>query len=580
MPKTFSPQRRASTTKLLPAKPLSNADLKRIRSRVFPAAAPTPDIVVGFSSSAAQKFLAAHYKENPSFYDRSREKNPTNPIFDYTLDDHGTPRRVRFWAKVVQDTGQPAVALRFMQNNPQQPRLEAWWRGAYGQGSSAAAGVPQNVSITIPHAVLQINFPKLDGSGGENQLDLDYRIDVEAYMKLVSSSGQYALQLVNWDIALTQLSDPLDPSSAIWGNVAPPAPCLAEVKRLRQIIGDMVTIGANVALTQLTKTLTVSLPLPPLDIVKGVAVVPQNLTVTDNAVALGLLLQPSAIQQTVRENLESQLAQFQADLDGTDLSALLNAAPDDKGGFEKYLIAHVPAYAKLDAQLKSRLQPPQHRTRGRAAAALPTSDIFVMLDGGVFDAVAKSLLKANEGKCTDWITVDVLLGYARGRACYWLEVDNARGSLSGTTVSMGADVNAGGKLDLQLCVRIPCHPDECGTWSPGIGLDGPCDLNVSADTTSWNGNRALKLSARFSSVPGFVVYGLPPGVSDVANKLLSLLSSVILKAFLNAILSAVNIYLIQFPVVIGDTKVTATLSNLSASNQAGMLVLTSSAAFS
>ena len=77
------------------------------------------------------------------------------------------------------------------------------------------------------------------------------------------------------------------------------------------------------------------------------------------------------------------------------------------------------------------------------------------------------------------------------------------------------------------------------------------DLKVSVNS-GWSNNRGLKLSAAFGAFPGFQVYGLPPGIDDLVNLILNEISSVVLKAFFNAILSVLNFYIINVPTAVRD----------------------------
>ncbi len=168
-----------------------------------------------------------------------------------------------------------------------------------------------------------------------------------------------------------------------------------------------------------------------------------------------------------------------------------------------------------------------------------------MLGNEVFELIATKYLKADLRGCTDWFGVDVLLGYARGRACYWFELTDAHGELHDTTISLRCNVKAGGGLELQLCIRVPCAPDQCATYSPGFGLQGPLGVTVTVSDASWADNQALLLTPFVSEFPGFEVYGLPPGVDDVVNAILNFVSSVILKAFFNSILSLIDFYVVE-----------------------------------
>src|SRR3954463_5418330 len=149
---------------------LGNRELKAIQKA---AAAPSGDIAVGLSEVAIQKFLDAHFRNNADFYDRSRERLPNNPIYEFLFNDHGTRRRARFWAKVTKPGGASAVAINLHVPSARRQRFAAWWRKAYGR-SGAAGSLPHNVGITIAAVILQVNFPKLDGSNGEHQIDLSF----------------------------------------------------------------------------------------------------------------------------------------------------------------------------------------------------------------------------------------------------------------------------------------------------------------------------------------------------------------------------------------------------------------------
>jgi hypothetical protein len=556
---------------------LGNRELKAIQKA---AAAPSGDIAVGLSEVAIQKFLDAHFRNNADFYDRSRERLPNNPIYEFLFNDHGTRRRARFWAKVTKPGGASAVAINLHVPSARRQRFAAWWRKAYGR-SGAAGSLPHNVGITIAAVILQVNFPKLDGSNGEHQIDLSFRIEIETFVKIVQENAVRSLQLINWDIRATPNDDPIDPNNPIWGG-DPQSPCVQEVKRLRLVIRDLFTIGANVVLTELGETLTQTLPLPPIDIIQGISVDPTELVITNDTLAIGFAIKPESLQERVTRLFNSEMQRFWDDLGDANLSQIMSKGPlDDPAALNRYMLRAVPAYAALEA--RSRTIRNRHRTppsSSKRNGRLTASDLFVSVNRRVFDVVAKSLLRADKRDCTDWLRIDLLAFYGEGRACYWFSLKNAHGDLNGTTVSMGCDFSAGGGLELKACIRIPCHSDECASWSPGLGLEGPCTLDVRVDTTNWSGNKALKLRAQFSSFPGFHVYGLPPGIDELVNAVLNFLTSVALQAFFNALLSVLDIYLIQVQDRIPEANVSLRLSNFGASNSGGALVITGTTTFS
>jgi hypothetical protein len=551
------------------------------------AQAQPADFVIGFSETAINKLLVAHYKNNPDFYDRSREKNPNSPVFEYDFDDHGSVRKIKLWAKVVQDHGKAAVTVQLIDDASVNSRFAAWWRCQHGaQAMRGTGALPQNVNVLVPRVILQLNFPKLDGSGGENQVDLWVSVSIFAYLKIdQASNGDYELKLINWDIQSTPNDDPLDPQDPIWGKLKPG--CESVEVPLRLSLRDALVVGTEILLANLSKTLTAAIPLPPINVVSHLSLVPRDLYVQGHSLAVTAMLSPSALSAKVQSQFRRELEQFDQDLitNETDLDAVLAQAPvDDPKALDKYMLQTVPAYQALDTRHKTLLafrSKAQTMTSLASAQAgpLPPNDFFVMLGSDLFDKLAKSILVANAGDCTPWLTVDIGVAYFRGRACYWFNLSNAHGGLNQTTISMGADVRAGGGLELEACARTPCG-DKCATWSPGIGLKGPLTLNVHVDGFSWSGNKALLLSADFSQFPGFEVYGLPPGVDDIVNAVLNFLSSVALKAFFNSILSMVHFPLIVVPLKIPQANVNLTLKDFGVANSNNMLVLTGTTDFS
>ena len=559
--------------------PNLSAFVRRERTYAVPA-----DVIVGLSEEALNKFLVAHFDNNPAFYDRGRDKKV--PIYKIELNDHGIPRTIKFYAKITKAGATPAVSIDLRQSPATQTRFTAWWRMTHGAASvSADTKLPPNIAIQVPMAILQVDFPKLDGSGTYHEVDFRCSISTAAFMLLKDEGDMKVLQLIDWDIVVNGINDPLDPNDPIWGAGNPA--CTAELMRLRLMIRDAFTLGANVALTELSKTLTRTLPLPPLDIVKGTKIVPRELFITEQTVAISANLEPSSFSSQLMSRFEFEMQKFEGELkaSGVDLQDVLMKSPkNDPAKLEAYLNSTVPAYKTLSerhAVLKKRMEPTGQRAPVTTAAMLPSTNVFVMLSGNVFDVLAKSFLSADKRDCTPWWRpVDILAGYAQGRACYWLQLSGAHGALSGTTVSGGCNVKAGGGLELQACIRIPCAPDQCATYKPGFGLKGPMNVRLAIENFEWDDNKALRLKPRVDDFPGFEVYGLPPVVGDLANAILNLISGVILKALLNAALSLFDFKLVEIPQKIASANVTVKVDNFGVANIDGMLTVTGRTRFS
>ncbi|CAB3967380.1 hypothetical protein BCO9919_02725 [Burkholderia cenocepacia] len=540
----------------------------------------TGDVAIQLSENALNKFLAAHYVKHPEFYDHSRTTAPNSPLYSVDVDDHGTKRTIRLWAKVEKPAGANAVTLNLDQPPAVVARFGAYWKATRGAGPTADRSLPPRLALAIPRAILQLNIPNLTGSGPDQQLDIAFQINVETYAKLEKGPTGYDINLASWDISVTPSGNPLDPNNPDWGG-AVPAPCVPEVIRLRSIVSNILTLGANVALTQLAKTLTAVIPLPPIDVVDGIKLEPSVFTVDNKTLSLEASISQPKLYGAVHAAFMQEMAVFELGMKDFDWEPVLAGAPlSDPNALSSYLASKVPAIAAIDQrgqdlEKSARSGPP----RGVQGPASPGADLAVSLSPRVFDVLAKEFLKADQDSYTRWYTLDLVIGKASGRAHTWLALRNAHGGLSGTTIDMGCSVAAGGTLELKACLRDPCGHDHCTTWGPGLGLKGPMDLKVSVNS-GWSNNRGLKLSAAFGAFPGFQVYGLPPGIDDLVNLILNEISSVVLKAFFNAILSVLNFYIINVPTAVPGTKVGLVVADFGSSNANGYLVITGSTTFS
>ena len=541
------------------------------------------DAIVGLSEEAINAFLVAHFNKNEKFYNRGRENGV--PIYRLDLNDHGNIHTVKFFAKITKMGANPAVSMDLRQVPSTQQRFLAWWRATHGNESiTNETKLPPNVVINVPSAILQVDFPKLDGTGTYHQVDFHCGIATAAFMLLKDDADKKVLQLIDWDIVVTPVNDPLDPNDPIWGpgNSA----CTAELIRLRSMIRDAFTLGANVALTELSKTLTRTIPLPPMDIIKGTNIVPRELYINDRTIAVSAALEPKSFGEELLTRYSAEMLQFENDLvaSGTDIQDVFRKAPkDDQAKLEAYLVRTVPAYRNLTQRHTMLLKSvqPKEEPAPMSVAQLPTNNIFVMLSGNVFDVLAKAYLTADKNECTGWWRpLDILIGYAQGRACYWFKLSGAHASLSGTAISGGCNVKAGGGLELQACIRIPCAPDQCATYKPGFGLKGPMNIRLELSNLSWNDNKALKLKVHVDSVPGFEIYGLPPVVGEVANEIISWISSTAIKAFLNAALSLIDFTIVEIPAKIPGANVDLKVDQFGVSNIQGMLTVTGRTRFS
>lgn len=540
----------------------------------------TGDILIQLSENSLNKFLTAHFNKQPEFYDHSRTTAPNSPLYTVEVDDHSTKRIIRLWAKVEKPAKGNAVELSLEQPTSTISRFKSYWKASRGFAPTPQTPLPPRLAIVIPRAVLQLNIPNLTGSGEEQQLDIVFRINVEAYAKLEKGPNGYNIKLASWDIKVTPSSDPLDPDSPDWGGAIPP-PCVKEVTRLRSLISNILTLGANVALTQLAKTLTAVIELPPIDIVDGVKLEPTAFTVEDKTLSLEATIAQPHLYSAISSAFTQEIAMFEMGVNKLDWPTILADAPvSDPVALSTYLAEKVPAIAAIEQRCQDLTKlaeaSPQRSSR---KATLTGADLGISLSPRVFDMLAKEFLKADRDSYTNWYTLDLIIGNVSGRAHTWFSLRNAHGGLNGTTIDMGCTVAAGGTLELKACTKDPCGHDHCTTWGPGLGLKGPFSLNVSVKS-GWSDNHGLKLSASFTAFPGIIVYGLPPGVNDVVNLILNEISSVTLKAFLNAILYTLNLYIINVPTTVPGTKVGLTVSNFGSSNTNNYLVITGSTNFS
>jgi hypothetical protein len=569
------PATKARSRKLFDTKPI----LQHEKAYAVPA-----DIVIGLSQSAINKFLSKHFDNNPQFYDRSRTSGaPPLYSLDVVVNVSGQPvhQTIKFYAKVAKPSGGDAVSIDLMQTSGDQQRFLAWWRLEHGQGSvTPGTQLPPNVKITVPAVTLQVDVPRLDGTTGQyDQIDFPFSIVASVFVRLGTSGPDQVLSFVDWDIEVTAVSDPILPDDPRWGQT-PPA-CDLELKRLRQFIANAFKLGANVALTQLSKTLVKTIPLPPINIVNKLSITPRELYVEGSSIVVTATMSNQAVAVEASRLYQQRIAEFERKTSHLNLTQIFSEAPRDAAKREKYLRANIPAYADLTDEFQKLTRRKTRTNKSlRPLSAVPSNDLFVMVSGGVFQKLAHELLSVNAGDCTDWWKpIDILVGYARGRACYWFRCLNGHGDLNGTDVSMGCDIDAGGKLDLQACVRIPCAPDQCTTWSPGFGLKGPLQVVAHLRSTGWDSNQAVQLNIEIGSFPGFEVYGLPPVVGDVADAILNWVSGVALTVFFNSIISSFNFYLISIQENIPGANVKVDVHQLGVVNDSGYLVVTGTTTF-
>jgi hypothetical protein len=540
------------------------------------------DFVVGISEVALNKFLAAHFKDNPDFYDRGRDKG--SPIFQYDFDDHGTTRTLKLFAKVVKDDDKPALILELLDGtSPLQKRFEAWWRLEHGKDAlTKETQTPPNVRVCAPHVVLQLDFPKLNPKsvGDVNMVDLNFTMDVAAFVSLADDpQGNKILKLTDWDIYVTPTNDPLDPKDAIWGPVDPK--CEDELMALRLKLRDAFTFAANIALRELSRNLVQALPLPPINVVNGLNIVPREMLVIEKHIAFTAALVPASLSERIRSQFEKEVCVFNDALNEYDVTAVLSEAPTESyEKFEGYLTNKLPPYKALKSRNHALLE--TSRAPGEletAKAPVPSNDFFVMISSNAVDTIAKQLLKVNLGDCTPWAKLDVGVAYLEGRACYWFVLAGAHGAINGTTISMGCDVNAGGVVQAQACIRVPCASDQCASYTVGLGLKGPLGVHVTISQLSWQNNKAVMLNPGVDDFPGLVVYGLPPVLGDLVNLLLNWVTSAFLTLFLNAIVSSVHIPLFAVPVKLDQANVTLTMKDFGIANVDQMLTVTGTTDF-
>ncbi|MCC6573204.1 MAG: hypothetical protein IT462_05370 [Planctomycetes bacterium] len=542
------------------------------------------DILVSLSEASLNAFLRKHYDKNSDFYDRSRSKQPDQPVYALEFDDHGIKRRIRFWAKVAHAQGREPIAIDLKQVAASNTRFRAWWKATKGNSPKATSKMPPNVRIDIPSIVLQVNFPKLDNPGNtspapEHQIDFDYSISAQCFVMVKRNvAGEDELTLHDWEITITPNNDPFTPDAAnpVWGR--PNQTCEADLKKLRVLVRDAFTMGANVALTDLAKKLALKLRLPPLNVISGIKIAPRELIVTDDAIALSANVHPTQLAAKAIEIYRTEMRSVFEGLSERQVSEILSNAPKEDKKRVEYFRQKLPGVARLNDKFTA-------LSTGRAGTRKPdplaaTADLAVGISGNVFDVLAKEWLKVDVSECSPWDGVDIGVGYARGRGCYWFSLRNANGGLNGTTPFMGCDVAAGGQLNLEACLRDPCGDSHCATWNPGIGLRGPLKVELKVSTSSWDDNRCLKLSLHVDRFPGLEVYGLPEMVEDLVNAILNFISEIAFKAWVNALLTMFQVYIVEVPLRVPGTNVDVKLSRFTVGSSAGMLIVTGTITYS
>ena len=106
-----------------------------------------------------------------------------------------------------------------------------------------------------------------------------------------------------------------------------PAPCVPEVIRLRSIVSNILTLGANVALTQLAKTLTAVIPLPPIDVVDGIKLEPSVFTVDNKTLSLEASISQPKLYGAVHAAFMQEMAVFELGMKDFDWEPVLAGAP-------------------------------------------------------------------------------------------------------------------------------------------------------------------------------------------------------------------------------------------------------------
>ena len=176
----------------------------------------------------------------------------------------------------MQDNGQAALTLELIQDPKIKSRFAAWWKCQYGSTATPnKSDLPPNVHLLARYVVLQLDFPKLDG-GGDHHVDLAVTVSIFAYLKLDTDvDGQRVLKLANWDIQSSPNNDPLDPNDPLWGHLKPG--CEKEELALRLALRDALIIATEILLANVSKNLVQSIPLPPINVVSNLNLVPERL---------------------------------------------------------------------------------------------------------------------------------------------------------------------------------------------------------------------------------------------------------------------------------------------------------------
>jgi len=571
---------------------LSAKQKTMIRRRVK-AASPNgrqPEIISSLSEKACNDFLRAFARnnDNKKWFDRNRTDYPSDPLYLHQFDYLGQQRTIKVWGYVDTAAANYPIELDFTSDANRTRRLELWWRKIYEIRPGATDQLPPNVKLTVHRVALQIDFPTLDDPDQFHSIDLVFRVEIEAYVRLAIADGQDpVLKLTDFNVLLIPdpIADPLGPNSPIWRLGQDPA-CEEELRKMRLLVRDAFTTAANIALHNLTKSLSKDLPLPSLQVSNLFRLSPWSLVIVDDGIHLGA---DAVFDTALEKSMNSYFEQKCRDLTES-FSEVFNsrekcqALVDELEPLSEKKRKQV--FDRTFPVIKSLRNEVRVRSQHKVVSSIPDPvnplhpDLGIMIFQSVFDKIAKKLLRLSKNECSSWHPFDIGVVYARARGCHWADASGAWAKLNGLSLSGGCDVKFGGGLEIQGCIRIPCLPDPCLTWRPGIGLAGPVDITLSIENATWRDNKSLELTAVVNRLPGIEVYGLPPIISEIVNWLLRNISEAMLLLFVNTILLFVKVHVVEVPAKIRKANIEMRIRDFFAANIDDYLVITGRPSFS
>lgn len=170
-----------------------------------------------------------------------------------------------------------------------------------------------------------------------------------------------------------------------------------------------------------------------------------------------------------------------------------------------------------------------HTEKYDANLALATND-------KLFDALTKQYLSVRDG----WEGSKKLDKLVKAVAAWWLSVQNGYGKVDGKGISIGANVDIGGRV--QVC-HFDVDPKNFGKWrchGPNVNLSPDPDFSMSAFPTFTSNGIYLNVKLLTKGITISI-----PDWPDWANKILKWVTSMLTRPLLDAIRSIIALFRVR-----------------------------------